>query len=63
MSRSRGKVRDWIKDSFEENSVELKDFPILPGGTLIKDNQGGEMLAFWDIETHQVKYFIRENKK
>ena len=59
---SKEKVLAWLNEQFVSDSIEVVDFPALPGGTIVRDQEGGEMLVFFDALTGQVKYFERADK-
>lgn len=50
------KVLAWIRKNFHIESLELEDFPVLPGGVIIRDSNNETMLVYWDIMTQKVKY-------
>ena len=55
------KVLKWIEENFESTSITIIDFPIFPGGCLIKDSQGEEMLVYYDITTENIEYEYSKN--
>lgn len=55
---SKQKVLTWIDKQFIPGSVTTEDFPALPGGTIVKDVEGGMMLVFFDVLTDSVKYYF-----
>ena len=57
--KSKEKVMKWIKKQFIEDRITTKDFPVLPGGTIVRDKEGGEMFVFFDALTDSVKYQFR----
>lgn len=42
-------VKKYIYDSFVPGSVILEDFPSFPGGQIIKDGSGAQLLIYYDI--------------
>ncbi|WP_040411339.1 hypothetical protein [Desulfosporosinus sp. OT] len=44
------KVLKFIGDCFASGSVTLKECPLVPGGQIVRDKTGAEMLFFWSIE-------------
>ena len=59
---AREKVQSWIEGNFEQEGVEKEDWPMLPGGRILKDRKGGEMLVWWDFWEEKINYKIREEK-
>ena len=60
-SKSDEKVKSWIDSTFE--NVDIGSFPLLPGGHLVRDKNGDEILVFFDALSSQVKFFERPKKK
>lgn len=54
-----GKVVQWINEQFEAGAVDIVDFPLLPGGKIVRDKVGGEMLVFYDILTGEIQTRFR----
>ncbi len=48
-------VMDWVEKNFELESVEIEDYPMMLGGTLIRDKQGKEVIAFYEFVKNQVE--------
>ena len=46
------KVLRFINQCFEPGSISLEPCPLIPGGQIVRDKAGAQMLFFWDIE-HQ----------
>ena len=59
--KSDERVKEWIESTFED--VEVKPFPILPAGRIVRDRNGDEILAYYDMLTDSVKYFERPKPK
>ena len=49
-------VKKWIEERFELDKVTLEPFPIFPAGIIIKDQEGGQMVVFYDILQGRVDY-------
>lgn len=56
MEPMRAAVMHWIDDNFEPGSVDCKPFDGLPGGVIITDANGDEMLIYFDILTGEVTW-------
>lgn len=56
-------VMDWIQEAFDMDEIEIEDFPIFPNGKLIKDKQGGQLCAYFDFLTGEVKHAFPDDKK
>ncbi|NLJ80251.1 MAG: hypothetical protein GX335_04425 [Firmicutes bacterium] len=56
MVTSEQKVRKWIGERFCPDCLEIKPFPILPGGTLIKDSSGDDLFVFYDVLADKVAF-------
>jgi len=48
------KVLDFINRHFVPGSVELHDCSFFPGGIIVRDSTGGQMLFFYDFTREQV---------
>lgn len=44
------KVLKFINNCFVPGSVTVKDCSLVPGGKIIRDKSGDELLIFWSIE-------------
>ena len=44
------KVLKFIDDCFAPGSVAVKEFPLVPGGQIVRDQSGEALLIFWSIE-------------
>ncbi|MBC2723515.1 hypothetical protein [Desulfosporosinus sp.] len=44
------KVLKFINDCFVPGSVTVKECPLVPGGKIIRDKSGSELLIFWSVE-------------
>ena len=51
----RTQVIGFIADHFEEGAVTVRPCEILPGGCVIKDKKGDEMIIYFDILKQEVK--------
>lgn len=49
-------VKAWIEERFNLDEVTLEPFPIFPAGMIIKDQEGGQMVVFYDILHGRVDY-------
>ncbi len=56
MATAKQSVKRWLADTFKLNDITLEDFPLMPGGTILRDRNGGEMLVYLDILTDTVKW-------
>lgn len=56
------RVTAWIKEQFSPGSVAIENFPLLPGGVVIRDRVGGEMLVYLDILTDTIKHAFQERR-
>lgn len=56
MDSNKTKVIEWINEHFNAEKFELLDFPLLPGGTILKDKQGAQLLVYYDFLRGQIKY-------
>lgn len=57
------RVRAWIADRFDLESVQLIPFPTLPGGMRVRDREGREILAWVDLLRARVMYKERPPAK
>ncbi len=60
MSIAKESVAAWLVLNFEPDEVTTEDYPLLPGGLIIRDKTGGEMLCWWDFLSEKVCYKIKE---
>lgn len=60
VGRLEGKVIQWINEQFAPGAVDIIDFPILPGGKIVRDKFSGEMMVFYDILTGEIETRFRE---
>ena len=44
------KVLKFINDCFVPGSVTTQECSLVPGGQIVRDQSGAEMLLFWSIE-------------
>ncbi|ACB85164.1 hypothetical protein [Natranaerobius thermophilus] len=51
-------VLEWIEENFEKSSIELVDYPMMLGGTLIRDKKGNEMIVYYEFMRNQVNHII-----
>ena len=51
----KDKVFQEIKINFDLSQVELKDFPFLPGGTIVNDKHGESVCFYYDILREKVR--------
>jgi len=56
------RVMKFIQDNFFPELITINDFPLFVYGKLIWDNQGGEMVIFFDLLTDSVKWVYPESK-
>ena len=56
------KVKAWIEEQFDPGSITVKPCPVVPGGQIITDAQGQEMLVYYDIMTDEVRYQIKDKE-
>jgi phage-related protein len=54
MDSNKKKVIEYIENNFDIELVKIKDFPVLPGGTIVIDSNGDEILFYWDILRQKV---------
>ncbi len=50
--KNNERVMAFIKKTFDMDHVSLSDFPLLPGGVIVRDRDGEEMLfyiSYWQI--------------
>jgi len=57
---AKERVMDWISGVFED--VETEDFPMLPGGTIVRDKLGKSVLVFIDAATGDIKWEFPDKK-
>ncbi len=55
MDSNKRKVMAELERCFHLDQVELIDFPLLPGGTIVKDCTGAQLVFYHDILTGQIK--------
>lgn len=46
----RESVQSFLDNCFIPGSLSLTECPVVPGGVIVKDKCGYQMLFFWDIE-------------
>lgn len=56
------RVIKFIQDNFFPELIIINDFPLFAYGKLIRNNQGGEMVIFFDLLTDSVKWVYPESK-
>ena len=57
MSKAREKaVSDWIAENFVLEAVTVEPFDLFPYGRRIIDQQGGEMVVYFDLMAEKVVY-------
>lgn len=56
MDSNKAKVMEWIEKHFNVENFELLDFPLFPGGTILRDKQGAQLLVYYDFLRSQIKY-------
>jgi len=44
------KVLKFIDDNFVPGSITVQECTLVPGGQIVRDKSGAEMLLFWNIE-------------
>ena len=57
---ARDKVQEWIGENFCGGEMEQEKCLIVPGGVILRDEKGGEMLIWWDFLEEKINYKIRE---
>ena len=57
---SREKVQKFIEDSFHLERFTIKEFPALPGGVILIDENHEDILVYYDISTGHIR--IKEKK-
>jgi hypothetical protein len=50
------RVMAYIKKTFDIDHVSLSGFPLLPGGVIVRDRDGEEMLFYWDILENGIRW-------
>lgn len=50
IENSSQKVLDFIDQCFVPGSVTTEECPLVPGGQIIRDRTGAELLLWWSIE-------------
>jgi hypothetical protein len=50
MGVNKDRVMKYIEQNFDLAEWDLEDWPILPGGTLLKCKQGGSVLVWSDLD-------------
>lgn len=60
---ARKKVQKWIGENFCQGKMEQEECPAVPGGVILRDEKGGEMLIWWDFLEEKTHYKIREKVK
>lgn len=58
MGVNKDRVMKYIEQHFDLAAWELEDWPIFPGGTLLKCKQGGSVLIWADILSDSLYYSI-----
>ena len=54
------RVMAYIKKTFDIDHVSLSGFPLLPGGVIVRDRDGEEMLFYWDILGDGIRWTERQ---
>lgn len=49
MATPKEMVLRLIHDSFNPGTVTLEDFPMFPGGQIVRDRFGDQLLIYYDI--------------
>ncbi len=53
-------VLQYLQENFDLEHFQVSDFPLMPGGKILKGKQGGELLIYWDILQQQIKWTQQE---
>jgi len=61
MNKPETEVMKFIQDNFFPELITINDFPLFAYGKLIRDNQGGEMVIFFDLLMDSVKWVYPES--
>ena len=54
-AEARAKVQDYIAKHFDTAAVTLKPIDWMPGGVIVQDKNGDEMLVWWDFVNDTIK--------
>ena len=55
---NKRKVMGFIIMHFDLAEFVIEDWPLLPGGTLLKDKKGGSILVWSDIMSSSIYYSV-----
>lgn len=59
---NKQRVMGFIQINFEVEEFEMEDWPMLPGGTLLKGKDGGSILLWADILSNSIYYSVNGDK-
>lgn len=59
MDSNRLEVQKYITSNFNLLDFWVKEFPLLPGGVVLEDSEGEEILVYWDIVKQKIKWEVR----
>lgn len=59
MNKLEKKVMEWIEVNFNIEDIEIEDFPLLPGGKVIKDRDNNKMLVYFHILHNEIRYEVK----
>lgn len=62
MDSNKRKVMAELEACFDLEQVSLIDFPLLPGGTIVRDRTGAMLLFYHDILTGRIKTMTQDDK-
>lgn len=54
----RTQVVDFVMQNFEDGSVTISPFDVLPGGCVVRDKAGDEIVVYFDILDQAVKTLV-----
>gem|GEM_PF-5956651 len=52
----RQRVMEHVNKAFVSGTVQISEFPALPGGVLVRDKEGGEAVFYWDILRDEIAF-------
>ncbi|RYD01504.1 hypothetical protein N752_29835 [Desulforamulus aquiferis] len=56
MSSNEKKVLQYLEENFNLSFFTVVDFPLLPGGKIVRDQKGDELLFYHDILDGMIKW-------
>lgn len=60
---NKAKVMEFLEKNFDLDKFTMEDFPLFPGGVILIDKYGEQMLFYWDIFKQKIDWTEGNKKK